>query len=87
MRTTTKLALTLAAIGVLALGASSAANAQYYYQPYPPPAYFPPPPPPPPGYYYGRPYQPYYRPNYPTWNGCPRGYTVQSGVCKPYRGY
>ncbi len=37
--------------------------------------YYPPPPPPPP-YYYGQ----------PTFNGCPPGYTVQGGVCKPYRG-
>lgn len=22
-----------------------------------------------------------------SWNGCPWGYTVQDGVCKPYRGY
>jgi len=22
-----------------------------------------------------------------TWNGCPPNYTIQSGVCKPYRGY
>jgi hypothetical protein len=22
-----------------------------------------------------------------TWNGCPPDYTVQGGVCKPYRGY
>jgi hypothetical protein len=24
---------------------------------------------------------------YRTWNGCQRGWTVQDGVCKPYRGY
>lgn len=86
MRTITKLALTLAAIGVLALAGSSIVHAQYYYQPYPPPpAYYPPPPPPPPyGYGYG--YRPYPS-RYPTWNGCPRGFTVQGGVCKPYRGY
>ena len=22
-----------------------------------------------------------------SWNGCPRHYTIQDGVCKPYRGY
>ncbi len=22
-----------------------------------------------------------------SWNGCPPHYTVQDGVCKPYRGY
>lgn len=31
------------------------------------------------GYYGGR--------RYNTWNGCPRNWTVQDGVCKPYRGY
>lgn len=36
--------------------------------------------------YYGR---RYYREGrgYRTWNGCPPHYTVQDGVCKPYRGY
>jgi hypothetical protein len=29
----------------------------------------------------------YRRDGWPTWNGCPPGYTVQDGVCKPYRGY
>ena len=29
----------------------------------------------------------YYRPQYRTWNGCQRGWTVQDGLCKPYRGY
>jgi hypothetical protein len=24
---------------------------------------------------------------YNTWNGCPPNYTIQDGVCKPYRGY
>jgi len=24
---------------------------------------------------------------YRTWNGCPPNWTVQDGVCKPYRGY
>lgn len=30
----------------------------------------------------------YYReqPRYRTWNGCPPGYTVQDGDCRPYRG-
>jgi len=44
------------------------------------------------GYGYGyRGYAPryygggYYRQQ--RWNGCPRGFTVQDGVCKPYRGY
>jgi len=30
----------------------------------------------------------YYRPGrYRTWNGCQSGWTVQDGLCKPYRGY
>jgi hypothetical protein len=30
----------------------------------------------------------YYRPGrYKTWNGCQAGWTVQDGLCKPYRGY
>jgi hypothetical protein len=42
--------------------------------------------------YYGRPryydYSPGYGPGYYGYgNGCPPNYTVQSGVCKPYRGY
>jgi hypothetical protein len=35
--------------------------------------YYPPPP-----YGYGG--------GWPTWNGCPPGYTVQGGNCAPYRG-
>jgi hypothetical protein len=30
----------------------------------------------------------YYPPGrYRTWNGCQPGWTVQDGLCKPYRGY
>lgn len=32
-------------------------------------------------------YRERYRGSYRTYNGCPRGFTVQDGVCKPYRGY
>jgi hypothetical protein len=41
-----------------------------------------------PRYYrhYGQPGY-YYPPRRRTWNGCRPGYTVQDGVCKPYRGY
>lgn len=35
----------------------------------------------PPAPYYG------YRGGYNTWNGCPPNFTIQDGVCKPYRGY
>jgi len=48
-------------------------------------------PPPPPAYYGGGGYAreaTYYRPGrFKTWNGCQPGWTVQSGLCKPYRGY
>jgi hypothetical protein len=30
---------------------------------------------------------PVYGGGYNTWNGCPPYYTIQDGVCKPYRGY
>lgn len=30
---------------------------------------------------------PGYGPGYYGYRDCPRGYTVQDGVCKPYRGY
>jgi len=41
---------------------------------------------PPPAPYYG--YRgPAYGAGYNTWNGCPPSYTIQDGVCKPYRGY
>jgi hypothetical protein len=67
----------------------------------PPPAVYGPgygPPPPgygpgygPPGPYYrsyGGGGGGYYRPGrFRTWNGCQTGWTVQDGLCKPYRGY
>ena len=31
--------------------------------------------------------QGYYGGGWNTWNGCPPRYTIQDGVCKPYRGY
>jgi hypothetical protein len=54
--------------------------------------------PPPPGSTYAPPPRPYpseysasrgyYRPGrFQTWNGCQTGWTVQDGLCKPYRGY
>jgi hypothetical protein len=69
----------------------------YGYGP-PPPGYGYGPPPPgygpgygPPGPYY-RSYEGggrgYYRPGrFRTFNGCQPGWTVQDGLCKPYRGY
>jgi hypothetical protein len=60
------------------------ALAQYY--PYPP---YPPPPPPRPYYYGDGPPQRYYPPSprWQTWNGCAPNFTVQDGLCKPYRSY
>ncbi|MGA7433066.1 MAG: hypothetical protein WBQ24_08555 [Xanthobacteraceae bacterium] len=93
MRTTIKAIAAFGVLGATIFGSVLPVLAQYY--PYPPP----PPPPPPPGYYggyYGAPPPPppgyygggggYYRPR-GSWNGCPHGFTVQDGVCKPYRGY
>jgi hypothetical protein len=50
---------------------------------------------PPPGYGAPGPYyrsqrieRGYYRPGrFRSWNGCQQGWTVQDGLCKPYRGY
>ena len=67
-----------------------------YYAPAPyygPSPYYAPPPPP--AHYGGPGYGPgyareatYYRPGrFKTWNGCQPGWTVQDGLCKPYRGY
>ncbi|MET0278143.1 MAG: hypothetical protein ABW198_07410 [Pseudorhodoplanes sp.] len=72
------LAVAGAVIGVTL--ASVPASAQYYpYRPH----YAPPPPP----YYGGGYYAP--RPGYRPYrrNPCPPYWTVQGGVCKPYRGY
>lgn len=71
------------------VGAADMASAQYYYDR----GYYPPPPPR--AYYRDRYYgeERYYRPPpqrrygpYRTWNGCPPGWTVQDGTCKPYSG-
>ena len=73
------LAAAAAAATVIGVTLSSVpAGAQYY--PYPP-VYVPPPP-------VYAPYapRPYYRPGYRR-NPCPPYWTIQSGVCKPYRGY
>jgi len=87
MRPTAKAILTLGTIGALAIGSTAAVRAQF--PPQPPPAYYGYPPPPPPyGYYAPPPPYGYYPPSrWHTYNGCPPHYTVQSGVCKPYRGY
>jgi hypothetical protein len=84
-----RFALVALAAGLL-LGMIGSPFAQSYdregtrYRGYAPPVEAPRP------YYRGRFYQGrgYYRPGrYRTWNGCQRGWTVQDGLCKPYRGY
>jgi hypothetical protein len=89
MRTTIKAIAALGVLGATFFGSALPVLAQYYPYPPPPPpppgyygGYYGAPPPPPPGYYGGG----YYRPR-GSWNGCPHGFTVQDGVCKPYRGY
>jgi hypothetical protein len=93
-----RLLVALAALGAFAV-MPDGASAQYYDPYYR--GYYPPPPPPP--YYAPRPryrgdrledFRPAYIDRhgqmtfYPKrGNRCPRGYTVQDGVCKPYRGY
>ena len=86
----------IAAIALTALIASAgAASAQTFYFGVGPDPYYAPRP-----YYGPSPYGPtpnrprysseamFYRPGrYRTWNGCQPGWTVQSGLCKPYRGY
>lgn len=37
------------------------------------------------GFYFGFGHYPYYSGEWRTWNGCPPSWTVQGGVCKPYR--
>ena len=90
MRTITKAVLALGFVGAMAVGGSGPARAQVYYSgpgvevragdPYWRHHH---------RYrhhrYYGDAYA--YAPGYRTRNGCPRYYTVQDGVCKPYRGY
>jgi len=81
------------------IGMASAASAQQIYLDFGPSRGYGPPPPgygpgygAPPGPYY-RGYERggrggYYRPGrFRTWNGCQPGWTVQDGLCKPYRGY
>jgi hypothetical protein len=65
----------LAALSAASFAAADTVQAQYNYPP-PPPGYYGRPPPP---GYYGPP------PGYDD-RPCPPGFTVQDGVCKPYRG-
>ena len=93
MRTIAKAFLALGFIGATALGTTAPVNAQGiylngpggfsvgvgspgYYQQDRGPRY----------YDYSPGYQGYAGGGRDTGNGCPPGYTVQGGVCKPYRG-
>jgi hypothetical protein len=78
MRTLAKTAVALGFIGATAIGTTPTVQAQGYF-----------------GYgYYPHPYYHHYR-HYPryygyyggggTWNGSPPHWTIQGGVCKPYR--
>lgn len=100
MRTIIKAALALGIVGAAALATPSPSTAQVYYggpgvsvyigpphyrhhrryyrhRHYHRPRY----------YYRDYGYAPRRGRYYSTWNGCPHGFTVQDGVCKPYRGY
>jgi len=90
MRLIMKTALALSFVGAMALGTTAPVKAQGFYLnapgvhigvgvPYR-------------HYYAGPRYYDYapgpvYGGGFNTWNGCPPNYTVQGGVCKPYRGY
>ena len=82
MRTLAKTALALSFVAALTVGSVVPAGAFYINGPgfhvwvgHHHPRYY--------DYYRG----PAYRGGYNTWNGCPPYYTIQDGVCKPYRGY
>ena len=87
MRTIMKAALALGFAGAMALGTIAPVKADGFYINVP-------------GvhvwvgphrHYWGPRYYDYYPGavggGYDTWNGCPPNYTIQDGVCKPYRGY
>jgi hypothetical protein len=78
MRTLAKMTLALSFIGAMAIGSTAQVQAQGFYLDAP-------------GvhigvgdpYYYRRYYNSYG--GWRTWNGCPPDWTIQGGVCKPYR--
>ena len=76
MRTLAKAAVALSFIGVTAIGATATVQAQSFYVDAP-------------GVHIGVGGYPYHRHYYNygggTWNGCPPDWTIQGGVCKPYR--
>jgi hypothetical protein len=81
MRTLAKAAVALTFIGATAVGETASVQAQggYFGYGYYPHHYH--------HYYYRHypRYYGYYGGGFRTWNGCPPDWTVQGGVCKPYR--
>jgi len=78
MRALAKMAVALSFIGVTAISTTAAVQAQGFYLDAP-------------GIHIGvgdrfhhRPYYNYYG-GWRTWNGCAPGWTIQGGVCRPYR--
>jgi hypothetical protein len=72
MQTLKKIAATVGVVGAIAASSSVSATADWYY-----------------GHHHrGYGYYNYYNPDpHCTYAGCcPRGFTVQGGVCKPYQG-
>jgi hypothetical protein len=78
MQTFAKTAVALGFIGATAIGTTAAVQAQGVYFGFGSPGYYH-------GYYYHRHYPRYYGYYGRSGNGCPPGWTVQGGVCKPYR--
>jgi hypothetical protein len=79
MRTLAKTAVALGFIGATAIGTTATVQAQGFYFDAP-------------GVHVGvggspyhHRYYNYYGGGYGTWNGCPPDWTIQGGVCKPYR--
>ncbi len=85
MRTISKAVLALGVAAAAMASSAAPSAAQYYYASPGLRVYVEPP------YHHDRYDRERYRNSYAyapnTWNGCPHGYTVQSGRCKPYRGY
>jgi hypothetical protein len=79
MRILAKAAVALGFVGATAIGTAATVQAQGFYIDAP-------------GIhvgvgvpYFHRHYYNYYGGGYRTWNGCPPDWTIQGGVCKPYR--
>ncbi len=73
MKAITKAAAALGVLGAIAVGSAAPASAFYVNGP---------------GFHVwiGPHHRHYYNyGGYPTWNGCPTDWTIQGGVCKPYR--